>query len=469
MDLNRSGKFEKLLEIESELELWNYNVNGVHLWPLIRTNVYSLAENAMQGYCQAHASRNYGKFLRTGPVLNFLKTGKLFISREKHFDSVFFTTARNQRYNPKTTTYYDQFYQPYFSLFLKPLIFEGSYQDMIKQPRELERNTFLLDFVPINATIKSFKAHILGKQNEKEISEFLELICRSFMLSNNYSYLYKKLYRRVHAAQHLIDYTDNIACRMDGNIAFVHCSSYLADMGVVTKRLKDNGITTVELQHGYVSPEHFAYNYPVRSTRNIAKEYLPDYYLTFGEYWNEQIQTPSTAVAVGNPSFNIVRGTYENTFTEIPNSILIVSQGTVTPKMVEIAKYLSQAFSRYTIFFKLHPGEVPFTHRYEDLKKHHNIQIKTYDNIYELIASSEIIVGYDSTTLFEALAFSGKRIFILNNNLVPDSLGYKFSSCEELRDAILDGESGYPSAQPSYFWEPNWKTNMSSFLNGFCL
>jgi hypothetical protein len=199
------------------------------------------------------------------------------------------------------------------------------------------------------------------------------------------------------------------------------------------------------------------------------KEYLPDYYLTFGKYWGEQIQTPSTIVPVGNPTLNKSVDDLQKEVSPQSNSILVVSQGTVTQKMVKIAKYLSQALPKHTIIFKLHPGEVPFTHRYEDLKKYHNVQIRTYDNIYELIASSEIIVGYNSTTLFEAVAFGGKRIFILNNDMIPDSLGYKFSNCEELCDAILDGESGYPSAQPSYFWESDWETNIASFLKSLSL
>jgi CDP-glycerol glycerophosphotransferase (TagB/SpsB family) len=169
-------------------------------------------------------------------------------------------------------------------------------------------------------------------------------------------------------------------------------------------------------------------------------------------------------ITVGNPSFNAAIKNIEKDYAPLHKSILIISQGTVTPVMVDITKYLSKALPQYTIIFKLHPGEVPFTLRYEELKKYHNVQIKTYENIYELIAQSEIIVGYYSTSLFEAVAFKDKRIFIVDNDMIPDSLGYKFSGNEELCDAILDEDAGYPSADPSYFWEPNWEEKISSFL-----
>ncbi|WP_197018542.1 hypothetical protein, partial [Methanoculleus sp. MH98A] len=212
---------------------------------------------------------------------------------------------------------------------------------------------------------------------------------------------------------------------MDGNVAFIHCASYLGITGEITRRFKEHGIKTVEVQHGYVGPEHYAYNYLSGNADRVMKEYLPDYYLTFGKHWGEQVQTPSSVVTVGNPTLNRSVGELQRVTSPQPNSILVVSQGTVTSTMVRIAKYLSRELPGYSIVFKLHPGEVPFTHRYEDLRKYPNVQIRTYDNIYELIASSEIIVGYNSTTLFEAVAFSGKRIFILNNNMTPDSLGYK--------------------------------------------
>jgi CDP-glycerol glycerophosphotransferase (TagB/SpsB family) len=134
--------------------------------------------------------------------------------------------------------------------------------------------------------------------------------------------------------------------------------------------------------------------------------------------------------------------------------------------MVKIATYLSKEFPERTIIFKLHPGEVPFKERYEELEQYENIKIKTYDNIYELIASTKIIVGYYSTTLFEAMAYSSKRIFVFQNDLIPDSIGYKFSECKELRDAILNTKLGYSTADSSYFWEPDWESRIAEFLDG---
>lgn len=451
-----------MLDIEEKSDLWESYINNTYLWPILRSEIFSSLIYSDHGYLQPHARANHLKIFRPAILKELLKTHNFLKSKKKGYDSVFFTTEGLQTLNTKTQLYYDRLYDHYYNEFYLPLIFSNSFQFQVFRPTEHEKNTYLGDYITIIATLKSYLENI--SEHDADITNFCNEVQKQFSLPN-YEKTSAILRRQLPKVNYYQDYIDNIVSRMNGNVVFIHCASYLEIMGEITRRFKEYGVRTVEVQHGYVGPEHYAYNYPSGAAEQVMKEYLPDYYLTFGKYWGEQIRTPSTIVTVGNPTLNRSVIDLETQISSRSNSILVVSQGTITLKMVKIAKYLSETLPHYTILFKLHPGEVPFTHRYEDLKKYHNVQIRTYDNIYELIASSEIIVGFNSTTLFEAVAFSGKRIFILNNEMIPDSLGYKFSSCEELRDAILDGESGYPSAQPSYFWEPDWETNISSFLS----
>lgn len=36
---------EQFIEIESNSNLWNYEINGIHLWPLIRTDTFTYVNN----------------------------------------------------------------------------------------------------------------------------------------------------------------------------------------------------------------------------------------------------------------------------------------------------------------------------------------------------------------------------------------------------------------------------------------
>ncbi|GAF86230.1 unnamed protein product, partial [marine sediment metagenome] len=220
-------------------------------------------------------------------------------------------------------------------------------------------------------------------------------------------------------------------------------------------------------QHGFVSKEHYAYNYPqycIDNNHHQCRDYLPDYLLMFGEYWAENIRIPSKKIVVGYPYLNEILNRLIEYIKPKTKSILIVSQGTVTKSMVNIAKKLSRTFTDYKIIFKLHPGEIPFKERYSLLKNLSNIEIIGNYNIFELIAKNKIIIGYNSTTLVEALKFPGKRIFILENNDVPNEIGYKFTNVEELIEAIKDNSKGYPKAKPEYFWASNWEERFQEFM-----
>jgi len=178
----------------------------------------------------------------------------------------------------------------------------------------------------------------------------------------------------------------------------------------------------------------------------------------------ENIRTPSKKIVVGYPYLNELSGKLIQNISPRGKTILIVSQGTVTERMVNIAKKLSRTFSDYKIIFKLHPGEIPFKERYSLLENLPNIEIIGNYNIYELIAKNNIIIGYNSTTLFEALKLPEKRIFIVKNNEIPDEIGYKFSNIEELIEAIKDNSKGYSKANPEYFWASNWEERFKKFM-----
>ena len=45
---------DKLLKKESHYNLWNFEVNSLHLWPLIRSSIFSRYEMSDRGYTKPH-------------------------------------------------------------------------------------------------------------------------------------------------------------------------------------------------------------------------------------------------------------------------------------------------------------------------------------------------------------------------------------------------------------------------------
>ncbi|MDX8549501.1 hypothetical protein KHC33_01385 [Methanospirillum sp. J.3.6.1-F.2.7.3] len=377
-------------------------------------------------------------------------------NKEK-FDSGFLTQSRFRRIDPDNKKYYDSFIKPYLKFTNHPLIFESDFGLNFKRPRQ-EKNVFFFPYILINSKIKSYHHKFL--ENPPQINVFLRDLSKTFFIDNAIEKYSNTLKNRFFQVNYLHSYVDKISSKLEGNFFFI-CGGY-RDKGELFKRFRENGIKTVEIQHGFISPGNPVYNYP-HDEYNHIKEYLPDYLLTYGQYWSNQVTSPKKVISVGNPLLNQLVDDFKN-LPVLHKTILIISQGNITSKLVDIAIFLSKTFPKYSIFFKLHPVEITFKKRYEALYHYENIKIIKHDDVYKLIGSCDIIIGYNSTVLFESIAFKNKRILILNNNSVPDGIGYKFSTNEELRNAILDSNLGYPTVDSKYYWEPNWEKHFSSFL-----
>ncbi|MEF8848442.1 MAG: hypothetical protein V5A68_04835 [Candidatus Thermoplasmatota archaeon] len=196
------------------------------------------------------------------------------------------------------------------------------------------------------------------------------------------------------------------------------------------------------------------------------QKYFPDYVLTYGDYWNEQMNIPGKSVTIGAPHFYHSIRKYKQV-EEKKNTILVVSQGSMTKEFVRIAKFLAEKLPTYRIVFKLHPGEVPFEDRYKSLYMYDNVIVAKYGDIYKFIAECEQIVACYSTTVFEAMGFD-KKIYILDNELsrvqIPKEVGMRFKENKELEELIKNNEEQETTYDLSYYFNPDWKKNYKRFL-----
>jgi len=137
----------------------------------------------------------------------------------------------------------------------------------------------------------------------------------------------------------------------------LNCAYYGGESYII-RVAKERGIKTAEFQHGVVSNMHPAYNYGegILNSEEYRK-YIREYFLTYGEYWNNQIKIPGKKYVVGNPHFHESIKRYKD-IEEEKNTILIVSQWTLTKEFVEIAEFLANNLKDKKIILKMHPGEI---------------------------------------------------------------------------------------------------------------
>jgi hypothetical protein len=206
---------------------------------------------------------------------------------------------------------------------------------------------------------------------------------------------------------------------MSCKIIFLENGSY-GYMSYILKWAAEKGVITGEFQHGVISKNHPAYNYSLGVLGSEYKNYLPQYYLTFGKYWGSVISTSSKDVVIGSPYIiEYIKGMPEKNITIIKKRILFISGGTVYEILKSLAIELRKILpvSMFDIAIRPFPGEfASIKNRYSDLGKY-DIALD-FDNLYDSLSSHDIIVGVEfSTVLFEAMLFDNKIFIFLDRSI----------------------------------------------------
>jgi len=259
--------------------------------------------------------------------------------------------------------------------------------------------------------------------------------------------------------------------KIDPRVVILQNASY-GNRSYIIKWIKELGIEVAELQHGIVTEMHAAYNYGKIGRSNIYLNYLPDYYLTFGEYWNARINIPIQKIPIGSPhaSKTIREFNPIDNLNKRYNYILFISQPTITSKLVDIAEKLSFLIKgkNYKIIFRLHPGEHSFLDRFIKIKSFDNIILNKSGDIFNYIYACKLVVACYSTVVFETILFN-KPVFILQHDMsdlyIPRDFGIRFSSANEIFNKLDECNSPYLYDNSEAYWKSNWEKNYKDFIS----
>ncbi|HEY5944418.1 MAG TPA: hypothetical protein VIV40_02960 [Kofleriaceae bacterium] len=221
------------------------------------------------------------------------------------------------------------------------------------------------------------------------------------------------------------------------------------------------GITTAELQHGVISRNHLAYNYGDASrTDSELAAGLPQHLLVYGEFWRDQVRTPSAIVVAGCPHFServsrVATGT----------SVLVISQGICTEAMVQLTAALAQRFPARQFVFRPHPGELALRERYQSLRDIANVEIDESSDLYARLATASVAIGHSSTALVEA-AGMGVPVLLLDDvqsrAIMPADIGTWFVTAEQAAPLVESPPTR--ATDPTRFFAPDWRARYQAFV-----
>ena len=432
------------------------------IWPLIRWRVLSYLIRKRNNLTIGQAGHTKLSLKNFRYIYNSLKYPPHRLN--KRFNIIYYVIARGRLNNKNFNIGADY----YSSLLPNALVIDASYRGHYYIPDKTD-NFATGEYGELKAFLFYQIKRLFSKKNNHSIERFIEFLKTKDNIEEEFAQIIrKKIYYYYYCYDFYRSYLKNVFKKLNPKIIFVRTASYGGFKSTLLKTAKENGIITGEFQHGILYEGHMAYNYGDAVFKSEQyKKYLPDYILTFGDYWNDKIKIPSKKITIGNPHFYESIKKYKE-IKEQKDSILIISQGTITDKFVNIAKYLSEKLPNYRILFKLHPGEVPFEGRYKELYKCANIELAKSGDIYEYLAQFENIVSGNSTTIYESLGFNKKLLILEDNmtkNIIPKDIGLRFKENEELKDLILNTKELNMTYNLEYYFNSNWKENYKNFLN----
>lgn len=466
---------EDYLIVENDSEIFNFRFefDDILMWPFIRYILYrTLLFKDNDIFNSYKSGKHYNFYDNLSYIKNTIVNSPYKKKLEKYDILMFCSGITNVK---RGNNYFNRI-SDYFALSYKDetLLIEDSVDRKYRSPRYFP-NICYHDFIFLIAYIQSKFIKI----NEKDILTIENLLKylkqrlsnklkKSDLdaIKNSLTYISKKLkiYHRLY---------NKLFDKFNPKIIFLEDASYGA-RSYILKWAKERGVLTAELQHGCISKNHPAYNYSdIILNSDIYIKYLPDYFLTYGKYWNEQINIPVKKIVIGNPNYleNIKKLNF-NKKIKNRKKILVISQWTVSDIMKKIAIELDNLLDKdkYDIVFRPHPAELSnIENCYFELLRRDRIKIDTETDIYVSFKDTDFLIGASSTALFEAMGIC-KSIFVINypfvDLVIPKDIK-RFSNSKELAYFIQnDNPEENEIIDTNYIWERNWENNYTNFING---
>ncbi len=457
----RAPGFAQILRAERDHpELWSDAIpGGIPFWLVIRYMFARAVEDAITGSVNFQAYRHGIPLPSLGYIRDLLKQ-LLFSNKYKKFDIMFVSsdTAVMKYYGRalnRLTDYFGLCY-PQSSLMLEISLKLSSYGGRALPNYSHYELTHLRSIMSLGKII--YKNEKITRQINNYINTIKPILPE--ISNDNWQEITSFLYKTFVGQEYYIKLINNMLNQVQPKILLCEdgCYGYHATLIYLAKK---RGIKVVEFQHGMISKNHEAYNYHPDIHHKI-REFLPDYFLLYGDWWKNAMAIPSQCIAIGNPFFSEYRR-FKPEITPNPESILFVSSGMQPLEYCQIILELNQKLPHYHITIRKHPLE---TYPYNQLQNISNISIDTNQNINESIAQHRVVIGDISTGLFEAKA-QKKQVFSLNSTLslrhIPEIIPF-FANVDDLIAMIHQ-----PDIEPDFtklLFTENWQENYRHFMNG---
>ena len=462
-------KLEEFLKFEEEHDLLKYKFanSGYCIWPFIR---YQVASYLVMGQNSSISTSNDTSFQSRSSFYIAMSLAKEYIlsffprkknGRVKKSRIIFFTSDKSDVpskegwYNRNLDVFAEcnkdssQIILHSDSTERYPRKFENYYYDVrnnvnnklmshIRRTSSIDKNTINLLIAELEQAFPSIKDYLQGR-------------IRSILYNKSRSLDFER------------KHYNKIIDKAKPEFAIVEDACYGYDKAYIIKLLKDKGIKVLEAQHSIVGPYNPAYNYSYSKDSEYA-EYMPDIFMSYGEYWGKRLHIPVRIIPVGNPNF------YKNASTkkEIKGRILIALSSDTSYWIEFIRDYISDN-NEVDIVIKSHPLITEILKDFDEFNEIKGIELVSKGNIYDYLSEAEYVMSDKSTVLLEAYCMK-KTVFVYDceqaKEVIPNEVGFRFKTYEDFKsiiDSTKDG-NGVKEEDVKFFFDSNWESKYCQII-----
>lgn len=458
MFINHIEACKKFFQLEKELNLFEWNINGVAIWEMIRFQIFSLLMQNLQIYGQAHTQpestlQSKIKKIFTSLTHCFFKN-PYFASQKK-----FLFVGHSRRKLQSDNLYWDIYCDYLIDLLGNDcLLIEPYYLNAHLMPAKTANLYYFDVFFLLNLINRKInkKKKKLNYINIQILQDLENKIYEKFHVRFNLKDLILNTLEQYYFLYPL--YQKNIR-KLSPKIIFV-VVSYGDGNEILIAAAKSLCIPVVELQHGVISKYHMGYSF----SEGFKKVSFPDYFFSFGSFWKDIVDFPIAKKKIYNIGYPYLeKSLHQYANVKKTDMIIFISQGTIGKKLSKFAVQLKKFVPNHIrIVYKLHPGEYDRWRNEYPWLSESGIQVVDGQTpeLYELFAQSKWQVGVYSTAIFEGLAFGCQTYLVdLPGVAYMDALiNYGYAELINFPEEIIfQYESG--QFNKNLFFADGWQAN----------
>ena len=473
---SQDSTLEKFLEFEDKYDLLKKDINGFYFWIYVRFKIINEIHKNLGELDEGQNNSKFGNNKKEKIInvirlfiFSFLYILKFRFLKQKDILIVNHPRKIKNEYGKYECKYTHNLYEKIKN---NSLMVEFPYPYKHFFPSNSDKILYL-DWIRLYTTIykkAKRKKYQISKENKLILKDIFNKIQEEYKIKfdiDKYIKYIEDLYISYNIEKKLI----YKLLRKINPKKIIEVVYYSIDNLIINEIATELNIETIELQHGVMGVNHFAYNF--KKKQNISQ--FPDKILTFSEFWKQTTRFPikeENVIPVGFPYFERKVNKYKQSVdSEEKNGkkkILFISQASIGDKLVKLACELNKIIDKekFEIIYKLHPGEFSiWKEKYKDLRIN---SIKTITNeidLYELFLKSYVQVGVYSTAIYEGFGFGldtyiyqiyGTDIF---ENLCKEGFATYINSAEELKKYLEKGKNN-KKMNEEYLWKKDSLNNI---------